>query len=100
QAADRFEDAPATDPTVPAIPDPGAPAPEAEPAVLFAPTLPEMEADIWQAGMEALVSVSDAVLGPPAPDEWRAEAQLYHDESALAATPDEAVALLIAAGRA
>ncbi len=100
QVADQFEDAPATDPTVPAIPDPGAPVPDVEPAVLFAPTLPEMEADIWQAGMEALVSVSEAVLGPPAPDEWNAEAQLYRDESALSATPEEGVALLVAAGRA
>ncbi len=97
-----FEDAPATDPNVPSLAelDPEASV-SAEPAVLFAPTLPEMEADIWQAGMEALVSVPEqALAGPPAPEEWRADAHLYRDESALAATPEEAAALLVAAGRA
>ena len=60
-----------------------------------------MEADIWQAGMEALVSVPEqALAGPPAPEEWRADAHLYRDESALAATPEEAAALLVAACRA
>ena len=98
---DQFEDAPATDPTVPPLLDLEAVAADGEPAVLFAPTLPEMEADIWQAGMEALVSVPEgAVAAPPGADEWRAEAHLYRDESALASTPDEAAALLVAAGRA
>jgi hypothetical protein len=99
---DGFANAPPTDPTVPALADLDREAMvSGEPAVRFAPTLPEMEADIWQAGMEALVSVPEqAVAGAPALDEWRADAHLYRDESALAATPDEAGALLVAAGRA
>ena len=99
---ESFEDAPATDPTVPALDELFAArladrftAPAADPQaalgdespVLFAPTLPEMEADIWQAGMEALVSVpAQAVAAPPAAAEWRADAHLYRDESALAAS--------------
>src|SRR5206468_2908983 len=74
-----FEDAPPTDPNVPALADldPQGSA-SGEPVVLFAPTLPEMEPDIWLAGMEALVSVPEqALAGPPAPEEWRADAHLY-----------------------
>ena len=98
---DLFEESPPTDPTVPAFPDPDAAPPEVEPALQFAPTLPEMEADIWLAGMEALVSVGEGPVGPPpSAEDWRADAHLYRDESALAATPAEAAALLIAAGRA
>ncbi len=99
---DLFEDAPVTDLNVPLLADLEPPANvPGEPALPFAPTLPEMEADIWQAGMEALVSVPEQPLaGPPAPEEWRADAHLYRDESALAGTPEEAAALLVAAGRA
>jgi Tfp pilus assembly protein PilF len=98
---DLFDDAPPTDPTVPAFPDPDAAPPEVEAPVLFAPTLPEMEADIWLAGMEALVSVGEGAIGPPpSAAEWRADAHLYLDQSALATTPQEAAALLLAAGRA
>jgi Tfp pilus assembly protein PilF len=101
---DLFDDVPPTDPMMPMMPvlaDAGAAPPDAEAPVLFAPTLPEMEADIWLAGMEALVTVGEGAAGaPPSPEDWRADAHLYRDESALAATPQEASALLLAAGRA
>ena len=111
-----FEEAPPTDPTVPAIGEdvtlevPAAAAAAAvdlrdeagvEAPALFAPTLPEMEAEIWQAGIQALVAVPERV--EPAVisrDAWLEEAALYRGESASAETPALAAALLTAAARA
>lgn len=112
-----FEDAPPTDPTVPAIGEdvtlevPAAAAAAAavdlrdeasvEAPALFAPTLPEMEAEIWQAGIQALVTVPERVEPVLiARDEWLKEAGLYRGESASAETPVLAAGLLTAAARA
>ena len=75
---------------------------EIEQPVAFAPLLPEMDAEIWQAGIQALVSVPDAVDPPPEipADEWLAEARLLRDESSLADGPARAATLLTAAARA
>jgi hypothetical protein len=71
-----------------------------EPPTAFAPLLPEMEPEIWQAGIQALISVPDtAAPFVPAREEWVAEARLFHDESAIAATPARAAELTIAAAR-
>ncbi len=128
---DLFEEAPPTDPMVPTVPAldeevtlevPAAAAaagvrpkavvdatvdsdaesePESETPALFAPILPEMEAEIWQAGIQALVTVPDRA-DPPATshDDWLAEARLFQAESGSADTPVLAAALLTAAARA
>jgi len=121
---DLFEEAPATDPTVPALDEevtlevPAAAAaaginprtdvesevesePEAELPALFAPLLPEMEPEIWQAGIQALVTVPERA-DPPATshDEWMEEARLFQTESGSAETPVLAAGLLTAAARA
>jgi Tfp pilus assembly protein PilF len=70
-------------------------------APMIAEPLPEMTADMWQAGIQAVVSVPDEAPPIwPTPDEWAAEARRYRTESALAEAPDEAARLLLAAARA
>jgi hypothetical protein len=111
-----FEDAPPTDPTAPSlgeevtleVPAPGIAAgtaagdpPEVEAPALFAPLLPEMDAEIWQAGIQALVTVSERVEQPETSREaWLEEARLYQTESESAETPEQAASLLAAAARA
>jgi hypothetical protein len=89
----------------PPIDDPGGPdgggTTEDDPPTAFAPFLPEMAAEIWQAGIQALVSVPDtASASSPPREEWLAEARLFQSESALAETPARAAQLLAAAARA
>src|SRR5207302_254140 len=74
---------------------------EVEAPVFFAPVLPEMEAEIWQAGIQALVTVPERA-DPPATshDDWLEEARLFQAESASAETPVLAAGLLTAAARA
>src|SRR4029077_3775907 len=75
-------------------PQPGAPPMIAEP-------LPEMGPEIWQAGIQAVVTVpDDAPPVWPTPDEWAAEARRYRTESTLAEAPEEAARLLLAGARA
>ena len=114
-----FEEGPKTDPTMPAIadevtleisaepPDAGGDPNEAnvplegEPPTAFAPPLPEMTAEIWQAGIQALVSVPDTTAPlSPTRDEWLAEARLFRAEGAIAEAPTWAARCLIAAARA
>ncbi len=75
-------------------------APPDEPAVALFPLLPEMSADIWQAGVRALVNVPDAV-DPPWFDEayWRDLGSLLLDERALVTESFEQVELSLAAAR-
>jgi tetratricopeptide (TPR) repeat protein len=78
---------------------PGSPIPEL--ATMIAAPLPEMEAEIWQAEIHALVSVSDGTEPSwPAPESWANEARLLRAESELAEGPGEAAGLLLAAARA
>jgi tetratricopeptide repeat protein len=111
-----FEEAPATQPTVPALPEEGTlevPAAginrtagvDVEGPVFFAPILPEMEAEIWQAGIQALVTVPERAEPPVASSdawhaEWIEEARLFQAESVSAETPVLAAGLLMAAARA
>jgi len=68
---------------------------------VIAEPLPEMSAEMWQAGIQAVVSVPDEAAPMwPAADEWSAEARRYRTESALAESPEEAARLLLAATRA
>ncbi|HLK92812.1 MAG TPA: hypothetical protein VKZ18_23165 [Polyangia bacterium] len=110
---DLFEDAPPTDPTVPSlnedttleVPAAGSagaePEPEREVPTLFAPTLPEMEPEIWQAGIQALVTVPDQVEPAPASREvWLDDARLYGGEANAAETPELAAQYLAAAALA
>ncbi|HSY38721.1 MAG TPA: hypothetical protein VLA79_04305, partial [Polyangia bacterium] len=119
---DLFDEAPPTDPTVPALEEevtlevPLADAaagvqphrdaelePEVEPEApaYFAPILPEMEAEIWQAGIQALVTVPERSDPPTTSrDDWMEEARLFQTESNSAETPVLAGALLTAAARA
>ena len=121
---DLFDEAPPTDPTVPALEEevtlevPVAAAAaginprrrskrsreseiEPEAPAFFAPILPEMEAEIWQAGIQALVTVPERA-DPPATshDDWMEEARLFQTESNSAETPVLAAGLLTAAARA
>jgi tetratricopeptide (TPR) repeat protein len=68
---------------------------------MIAEPLPEMGAEMWQAGIQAVVTVSDG-MSPlwPTADEWAAEARRYRTESALTEDPAEAARLLLAAARA
>ncbi|HEY2728403.1 MAG TPA: tetratricopeptide repeat protein, partial [Polyangia bacterium] len=70
--------------------DAGAP-PDDEPPVALFPSLPEMSADIWQAGLRALVTVPE-VVEPPWPDEeyWRDLGALFIDELALVRSAPQA----------
>ena len=117
---DLFDEAPPTDPNVPALEEevtlevPAAAAAagvnpkvqsdfevEPEAPALFAPILPEMEAEIWQAGIQALVTVPDrADTAATAHDDWMEEARLFKSESNSAETPVLAAGLLTAAARA
>src|SRR4029077_3076817 len=70
---------------------PSAPRPEdltrGEELPMIAEPLPEMSADIWQDGVQALVSVGDdPAQGDafPAPDAWADEARFLRIESELA----------------
>jgi hypothetical protein len=68
---------------------------------MIAEPLPEMDAEIWQAGIQAVVSVSDDTPPVwPTAEEWASEARRYRTESALADGPVEAARLLVAAARA
>ena len=126
---DLFDEAPPTDPTAPTVPErdeevtlevPVAAAAaginprarvasdlevesdvEPEAPAFFAPILPEMEAEIWQAGIQALVTVPERA-DPPATsrDDWMEEARLFQAESNSAETPVLAAGLLTAAARA
>ncbi len=112
---DLFDEAPATDPTISAmsedvtleVPAPGSAArvdaggpPEIEGPQLFAPMLPEMEAEIWQAGIQALVTVPDRVDPVEIPRAtWLEEARLFLGESGSAETAELAAGLLTAAAR-
>ena len=60
-----------------------------------------MDAEIWQAGIQALVTVPDRVEPPEgAREAWLEEARLYQTESETAETPEQAASLLVAAARA
>ena len=126
---DLFDEAPPTQPTVPTLPErdeevtlevpvaaaaaginPRAPVgaeievePDVEPEApaFFAPILPEMEAEIWQAGIQALVTVPERA-DPPATsrEDWLEEARLFQAESNSAETPVLAAGLLTAGARA
>ncbi len=77
--------------------------PEVEPEApaFFAPILPEMEAEIWQAGIQALVTVPERSAPPTTShDDWIEEARLFQAESNSAETPVLAAGLLTAAARA
>ena len=68
---------------------------------MIAEPLPEMYAEMWQAGIQAVVMVPDQA--PPVsspPEEWAVEARRYRTESAHADGPAEAARLLLAAARA
>jgi hypothetical protein len=68
---------------------------------MIAEPLPEMAADIWQAGIQAVVTVpDDAPPVWPTQEEWAAEARRYRTESGFADGPAEAARLLLAAARA
>jgi hypothetical protein len=112
-----FDDAPPTQPNATTlgdeevtleVPAPGGAAkadaggpPEVEAPALFAPVLPEMDAEIWQAGIQALVTVPDRVEPAETSGEaWLEEARLFQTESASAEMPEQAAALLTAAARA
>jgi hypothetical protein len=78
---------------------PGSPRPDL--ATMIAAPLPEMEAEIWQAEIHALVSVSDGTEPSwPAAESWANEARLLRAESELAEGPGESAGLLLAAARA
>jgi tetratricopeptide (TPR) repeat protein len=78
-----------------------APPPAERPPPLFAP-LPEMSAEIWQAGLRALVTVPD-VAPPPWLDEayWRDLGGLFLDELALVSDdePERRLELTMSAAR-
>jgi tetratricopeptide (TPR) repeat protein len=87
-AADEFSD----EDTQPGI-DQSAPS--------IAAPLPEMYAEMWQAGIQAVVTVPDDVPPvSPTAEEWTAEARRYRTESAHTDDPAEAARLLLAAARA
>ncbi|HXU04181.1 MAG TPA: tetratricopeptide repeat protein [Polyangia bacterium] len=67
----------------------------------IAEPLPEMYPDMWQAGIQAVVTVTDdaPTAWPPA-EEWAVEARRYRTESALTEDPVVAAQLLLAAARA
>ncbi|HEY7373120.1 MAG TPA: tetratricopeptide repeat protein, partial [Polyangia bacterium] len=90
-AVDEFENDRDTQPGAPQVGD----------ASMIAEPLPEMSAEMWQAGIQAVVSVPDeaAPMWPTA-EEWTAEARRYRTESTLAESPEEAARLLLAAARA
>ena len=74
---------------------------DVEAPAFFAPILPEMEAEIWQAGIQALVTVPEQSRAPAtSPDDWIDEARLFQSESTSAETPVLAAGLLMAAARA
>jgi tetratricopeptide (TPR) repeat protein len=82
-----------------AAPAPAAPLEDEPPAALFAP-LPEMSADIWQAGLRALVGVPETV-DPPWLDDayWRDLGGLFIDELAHVEEPARRLELTLSAAR-
>ena len=72
-----------------------------EPVPMIAEPLPEMTAEMWQAGIQAVVTVPDEVTPLwPSADEWAAEARLFRSESTLVDDATGAAGLLLAAARA
>ena len=70
-------------------------------APMIAEPLPEMDAEMWQAGIQAVVNVPDDVAPVwPTAEEWAAEARRYRTESALADDASAAARLLLGAARA
>ena len=70
-------------------------------APMIAEPLPEMYAEMWQAGIQAVVTVPDEAAPVwPTAEEWAAEARRYRTESTLAEVPEEAARLLLAGARA
>jgi tetratricopeptide (TPR) repeat protein len=76
-----------------------APEPEAPATALF-PPLPEMSPEIWQAGVRALVTVTDTIE-PPWSDEdyWRELGGLLVDEAGLTDDPARRLELTLSAAR-
>jgi hypothetical protein len=79
-----------------------APAPvpdEEDPGPLFEP-LPEMSAEIWQAGVRALVNVPEEIAPPPDEEAyWRDLGGLLVDELALTEEPAARAELMLSASR-
>ena len=76
-----------------------APAPETRAEALF-PALPEMSAEIWQAGVRALVTVPETVDPPWLDDDyWRDLGGLLMDELALDEDPARRLELTMSAAR-
>ena len=70
-------------------------------APMIAEPLPEMDAEMWQAGIQAVVNVPDNVPPVwPTAEEWAAEARRYRTESALADDGSASARLLLGAARA
>ena len=70
-------------------------------APMIAEPLPEMDAEMWQAGIQAVVNVPDDVPPVwPTAEEWAAEARRYRTESALADDASASARLLLGAARA
>ena len=68
---------------------------------MIAEPLPEMGAEMWQAGIQAVIEVPDQMAPVwPSAEEWAAEARRYRTESALVDDTTEAARLLLAAARA
>ncbi len=86
-------------PTAPSAPAPAGLADGEIP--MIAEPLPEMFPEIWQAGIQALVTVTDdAPAAPFDVAEWAGESALLASESALCESEAKAASLLGAAGRA
>ena len=72
-----------------------------QPIPMIAEPLPEMDAEMWQAGIQAVVTVPDQIASAaPDPEEWADEARRYRTESTLADDPAASAGLLLAAARA
>ncbi len=70
-------------------------------APMIAEPLPEMDAEMWQAGIQAVVTVPDDVPPVwPTAEEWAAEARRYRTESALVDDAAASARLLLGAARA
>jgi tetratricopeptide (TPR) repeat protein len=68
---------------------------------MIAEPLPEMDAEMWQAGIQAVVNVPDEVPPVwPTAEEWAAEARRYRGESVLADDASASARLLLGAARA
>jgi hypothetical protein len=68
---------------------------------MIAEPLPEMDAEMWQAGIQAVVTVPDQIEPVwPGAEAWASEARRYRTESTLAEDPGASAQLLLAAARA